>query len=300
MPKPPGDVEISGITANKDVDAQEVYKRALAEWDKTSAHYKRAETQTIAFKQKEVALVFVADTHIGSAGVDYRRLFAEAEIIRDTPNMYLCLIGDLIDNFVVGKLAHIRHHTRINIEDEYVLLKKYLDIVAPKLILSVSGNHEKWTWLLSGIDYFRSILDKVAPSVIYDSDDVNIIFKVGKSTMRARLRHKWRGTSLYNVTHGIERAAKFDLGFRLGVGAHTHAAGVTRSFVCDGQTSLAVLCGSYKMVDPYSKSEGFYRPNGSTAVTVIIHEDGSIIGIDRLETAARVMRALNGGKHAKR
>lgn len=255
---------------------------------------RRKQSQSITFDKSPVALVFIADVHVGSRGVDYDRLFAEAEIIAKTPDMWLILDGDLLDNFILPKLMHARGD--VTPEGEWALVKKYLGIVAPKLIASVNGNHEAWTRILTGIDYFKDVLEKKNPDAIYDPDDALIEVIVGKARFPVRVRHQWQGTSVYNVTHGIERAAKFDNDFLIGIGAHTHASGLARQMNVAGKTGMAVLCGSYKAFDPYARTRGFAKPNGSTAVTLILSDDGSIVGVDRLETAAKMIQQLRVGK----
>ncbi|RMG91144.1 MAG: hypothetical protein D6706_18520, partial [Chloroflexi bacterium] len=91
--------------------------------------------------------------------------------------------------------------------------------------------------------------------------------------VRIKLRHKWRGSSIYNPTHAIERAAKFDKGdhFDIGVGAHTHVSGLVRMFNNGTKTGLAVQCGTYKRHDNFAEEVGFEQPNAMTAVPVVIH-----------------------------
>lgn len=206
--------------------------------------------------------------------------------------MWLVTDGDMLDNFLFAKMMNARFKSRISIDEEWALVRKYLKIVAPKLLVSVSGNHDNWTMAITGIDYFKEVLKQISPDTIYDTDDLTFRLDVGKAKTAIRVRHKWNGTSIYNFTHGIERAAKFDGGFQVGVGAHIHASGLVRTFDINGLTGMAVLCGSYKRYDPYARTNGFYKPNSSTAMTVIFDESGAMVGVDRLDVAARMIKAL--------
>jgi predicted phosphodiesterase len=287
-PKP----KIKGERAQRVADDDEIYQRAVSEYRKTTAHLARQTQQVIPIARGPVALVFVADLHLGNSGVDYERCFREAEIIARTPGMWLVTAGDLLDNFLFAKMMNARLKARISIDEEWALVRRYLKIVAKKLLVSVSGNHDNWTLALTGIDYFREVVAQIAPDAIYDTDDVTFRLEVGKAEFPIRVRHLWQGSSIYNLTHGIERAAKFDGGFAVGVGGHTHASGLVRTFDANGQTGMAVLCGSYKRFDPYAKTKGFYRPNASTAMTVIFDESGAMVGVDRLDMAARLITKL--------
>lgn len=275
---------VRGVTASEPrIDADEVLARMQKAYARTAQYYRRTQAQTIEFGRGPVALVFMADLHLGSSGVDYERLFAEARIVRELPNTWLVLVGDLLDNFVHSKLMHVRHQAQASIDDEWALVRRFLEIVAPKLLVSVGGNHERWTLTLAGIDYFRSVLAQIVPRAIYDANDVLIRVKVGKIGIDLRVRHQWQGNSIYNATHGIERAARFDQNFALGVGAHTHVASLARQFVVNGRTHLALLCGSYKVYDPFARERGFAQANGDTAVAAVLFPDGDMLGLNRLE-----------------
>ena len=144
--------------------------------------------------------------------------------------------------------------------------------------------------MLTGIDYFAETVGQIKNRVIYDSDDAIFSFNVGDWAIPCRARHKWRGTSIYNVTHGIERAAKFDQDFILGFGAHTHTGGYTRNMTVGEADGMAVQAGTYKRIDSYSRRMGFSRPNNSTAVAVVIDaEYHSLTGFNNLRACANYM-----------
>ena len=92
-------------------------------------------------------------------------------------------------------------------------------------------------------------------------------FDVGPHEFKIWTRHKWRGSSIYNATHGQERGARFDdPNFDVYVGAHVHKGAMAREFIHDAGRRLAMLTGTYKAVDDYASSEGFPRNDASTAV----------------------------------
>ena len=134
---------------------------------------------------------------------------------------------------------------------------------------------------------------ELAPNALYDSHDLSVTLEVSGVPFPGRIRHQWQGRSIYNLTHGIERAAKWDQDFMWAVGGHTHESGVVRSFNNGGKNGLACLVGSYKRHDSFAKMIGFPKPNTSTGVAILFDsETGSMTGFDNLETAAKVMRHL--------
>jgi len=289
-------IKVTGLTAaDYFVSEEEAAQRAVDEYKHIANLEARRRAQTIEIGTgKPIALTFIADIHAGSSGTDYPRLFEEIELINSTPGMYVCTVGDMVDNFILTKLAFIRFDTRLNIGDEWAITRKVLKAIAQKHLLAVGGNHDKWTQMMSGVDYFRSVLDSINTTTLYDSDDSRVTLKVGGASWPGRLRHKWRGSSIYNPTHGMERAYSFDHDFIWAVGAHTHVSGLARQFNASGRdTGMAVLCGAYKRIDPHARTVGFPHPNKSTAVTILFDPaTGSMTGFDNLGTAARAIRAM--------
>ena len=289
--------ESTGVTVESTLpDPEEVYRRACEVWRKTERLAHERSHQRIVFDHGPVCLVEMADLHLGGEGVDYPRIREEAEIVAETPGMFLFAAGDWVDQMIVGKLANERFTEHLSVPDEWALARLILSIVQDKLEVAVLGNHDNWAEMLTGVSYFQRELANLAPKVIYDTDDALIEVVVGGWSIPTRVRHKWRGNSQWNDTHPIEKAAKFDQDFLIGMGAHTHASGLTRPFnAADGGTGMAMLAGSYKVWegDSYARRQGFTKPNGSTAVSVVIDEDThSLTGFTNLEAASNYMGAM--------
>ena len=258
-------------------------------------HYQKKEKSKpiLDFDSTPICLVFMGDQHIGNKGTDYDRLWREAAIVAETKGMYCIQGGDLVDNYVIGRLSDMRakSHARMTIPDEWAMMADYLGLFGDKIKAVVGGNHDKWTAKVSGIDFLRHIVQKFMTTPIYDSDDLTILVNIGDWPVRVRVRHKWRSSSKLNPTHGIEDFYRHNGGFDIGVGFHTHTGGFSRAFLGhEGSHCLAVQCGAYKRVDSFAKECGFPASNRSTAMAVIFDpENRCYFGVDNLETAARIM-----------
>ena len=79
-------------------------------------------------------------------------------------------------------------------------------LISDKLIAVVSGNHDNWTFSMSGIDIVKRLLKKT--KVLYDRDEIRTIISVGNQEWEFCIRHKWLGSSIYNPTQ--------ELGFSVG------------------------------------------------------------------------------------
>jgi len=258
-------------------DDADVWSRAVEESGKRRKKEQRKKNSAIEFSHGPIALVYLADVHAGSTGVDYRRLDRDLSIIESTPGMYAVTVGDLVDNFIVGRLQAVRFGAKFTVREEWVLAKMVLARIGPKLVSSVAGNHDLWTFKTSGIDFLEELLANINPGALYQRFDQPFILSVDSAEYAIRVRHNWRGSSIYNPTHGIERAAKFDKGrhFDVGIGAHTHASGLYRQFNNGGKTGHAILCGSYKVYDTFADETGYPLANESSAVAMVFSKDGA-------------------------
>lgn len=256
-----------------------------------------------AFDHGPVCLVFISDQHIGSPGADYYAMRRDAEIINATPGMYCGQTGDLVDNMIVGKLSHIRAiGGGLSIPEEWALAEYYIKMLAPKLLWHVGGNHDAWTTAVAGIDQLAH-LNKVASKVgghriIYDPDELNVVVSIESNTgvqeFPIRIRHKWKGNSMFNVVHGQQQAARFDneIPYRIAVGAHTHRGFASSLFPHNGKTLAAMQSHTYKVIDQYKRQNQFYGGNNGTAACIILEEDGSMALVSGIEQAARWMDTL--------
>ncbi len=273
------------------VDEEVVVRRAIQASAQLKIQRVKSEAQVVRFDSEKVLLVFAADQHCGGPGVDYERLYNEAKLIRETPDTYCFLLGDLLDNFIVPKLRVARDTSRFIITDEWALVRSYVRIVAPKVVGIVQGNHDSWTDTLGGIPYFQEVMQSLSPQALYDDHELWFQLHVGDHSWRVKLRHSWRGNSIWNATHAIERAARQDGDFDIGIGAHTHVGACVRTFSIGEQWKLAGMAGTYKAIDRYPRQKGFARAGDGTALAILVNgKEGVVTGFDNLDEAIRMMR----------
>lgn len=274
---------------------EEMYRDMVALYRKKRKQEEKVGIREISFDDGPICLVVLADLHLGSLGVDYPRLSYELETIMDAPGVFFGLVGDIIDNFIVGRLKDI-HITEgvMPVTDEWNMAKYVVSLVAPKLLFSVAGNHDNWTYAVSGIDGLRTIHNEVSDGILYDKDDLYFRLTVGGYSCFVHARHSWRGSSQWNDTHGLEKGVVFknQKPTNIVVGAHTHVSGLAREFNNGEANGIALLCGSYKVEDSYARRLGLPDANGNTAVAVVIDEGGICFGTSNLAAAADYMRVI--------
>lgn len=290
IPPTPPAIEGVGPTAAVDIDLT----RRVAEqrFDAKSERSDKKASQRIRFGAGPVCIVFVGDQHIGNAGADVARMFGEQAIVNDMPSTYVWQMGDLVDNFIIGKLMAENMKPTLPVWEQWQLAKHYLKGFGDKLIAYTGGNHEAWGAMLTGVDYRRDICPD---GVLYDGDEIRATLEVGEHQYRVWARHKWMGRSMYNPTHHLERAARFDSArYDFYVGAHLHSGSVFREFILERERKAAIQTGSYKVHDDFATMVGFPYSDASTACAVVLEEDGSFFGCASLDMAAKYMNAMHG------
>jgi hypothetical protein len=286
----PPAAEITGATSEVSFDIAAIRRDAERRFASKRKRARAKARQRISFESGPVALFFVGDQHIGNAGTDIKRMFDEQDAILATPASYVVQMGDVVDNFIIGYLMRENAKPSTPVQEQWRLAQHYLDRWERRLVAVNSGNHDFWTARLSGIDYARDIAPRHA---LYDADSLRFTVEVGAAKYRVWTRHKWRGSSIYNPTHGAERASRFDASDHdVYVGAHNHTGSVAREFILNGSRKIAIQTGSYKIFDDWAAAEGFPAHDSSTSCALILHEDGSFNAMSNLEAAMNYMSVV--------
>jgi hypothetical protein len=287
---PPPQIVGAGPDVRPNID--EIRRTAEARFEMAARRAQDKQHQSIRWPHGPIAIFFLGDQHIGNKGADVKRMYDEQKMIMETPGSYVWQMGDVVDNFIVGRLVAENFKETLPIWDQWELAKDYLHGFGNRLVAVNGGNHDFWHQKVSGIDYTRDI----SPSgVLYDADTIRATLHVGPHAFRVWTRHKWKGKSMYNPTHGQERGAREDDPDRdIYVGAHNHTGAVCREFIRKAERKLAIQIGTYKMVDDYAVSEGFPRHDSSTACGVVMHDDGSFFAAADIRAILNYQRAVFG------
>jgi len=294
---PPGGLPtqiIGGMDEMPRHNGKDLWNRALAMQDRQEAIYNRRLNRRVIYDAGPVALVAMGDAHLGGAGTDYRALDQDIYVIdelnRRNVQVAVLLLGDLLDNFIVGRLRDMRVNVSpFLIVEEWGLVDYALERLAPYIIGSVAGNHDNWSWSLSGVDLLRQRHEQLTPGILYDPFELAFVLQVGGYECRIIARHNWKGHSMYNPTHGMDsRAHTAGREFDIAIGGHTHRGALARETDIGGDVGEALLCGSYKKHDAYALERGFPPPLPRTAVAAVVDESGVLFSTSRLDGLLRV------------
>lgn len=242
--------------------------------------------------ERHCFLSFISDMHISlDATCDLKRMREDAEHIRNTPGCYCVLGGDQVDNHIKHRSAVLA--SRSTPSDQYLLLEYYLDILGPKCLLMVSGNHDDWTTQTAGVD----VLSRIARDkrIFYAPDEAFLRLAVGSQTYLIGMRHQYRMNSSFNQTHACKQwlrngSREWDIG---AIGHHHETA--IEEFEYRGQMRWACRPGSYQITSAYSRQLG-YNAATPTTPTFLLHGDERRIDgftwVQRATTIAQKLREI--------
>lgn len=292
-PKRPPMPLVGGVGPQDDSDIEDIKEAALRLSEAKKERTRKKEDQHIRFSHGPVAIVFLGDQHIGNAGTDLARMYREQEIILDTPGAYVWQMGDLVDNFIIGKLMAENMKPASPVWHQWRMGGEYLKDFASRLLAVCGGNHEAWTLRLVGIDFSKEVVP--GAGVLYDADEINATLHIGDHRIKVRSRHKWKNKSQYNQTHGQEWSMRFENGEPdVYVGAHTHTGAVARETVHGKRRKMSIQTGAYKTIDDFARVVGFPANDASTACALVVNDTGSMFACADLPAVREYMQAVYG------
>lgn len=130
---------------------------------------------------ESVELHTFADEHLGDEQCDVKRLLQRIEYVKEKPNAYCILNGDIIDNA-----------TKTSIGDTYAQelnpmaqLERAVEIFEPikgKILCITHGNHENRTYKSEGINISRLIANQLGIANLYTPTSAVLFIRVGEDS----------------------------------------------------------------------------------------------------------------------
>lgn len=122
-----------------------------------------------------------ADEHIGDEHSDLKRLLARIEYVKNTPNAYCILNGDIIDNATKTSIGD----TYTSVFNPMEQLAKAVEIFSPikdKILCITHGNHENRTYRNEGINLSHLMATQMGLIDKYTSTSATIFIRFGKGS----------------------------------------------------------------------------------------------------------------------
>lgn len=249
----------------------------------------RSENQVHVGFLKTIAVALLGDAHIGSKDTDYERLTREVDVITNTPEARVILVGDMVDGIHWGGAA--QGENIMSIDEQHGFLRSLWDRLNGRVIVGVSGEHDsKWAQR-TGIDPYSEFTERTGAPYVRGIAEVKA--DVGDQTYNIVVAHRLRGHSIYNETHPEMRAQREMPGADVYVAGHTHRKGVAqgprREFGGTARETTFVSVGPYKRSDEYAQRQGYPNLDDTQMGGVALRLDGEEKKVD---TGSNIITAL--------
>lgn len=235
-------------------------------------------------------VILIGDAHIGSLGVDYKRLDYIADLVANNPMLWCIQIGDLIDSMIWNSVKYERWKTPLDIPEEIRLGAYWLSRVVPKCLGLVGGNHDIISYKMTGWSHIDTIMQMIGNKIPYNPHQLNLTLFVGEQPYIICMRHKVQGKSQFRTTHGVAKWFRWaPIDADMMIAGHIHISGY-QAVELHGKKRHACQLGAYKIVDEYADEHGFLHDTDAPDMLAIFHPDKKNITVmEDLEDGLRLL-----------
>lgn len=134
---------------------------------------------------KHIELHTFADEHIGDEHSDIKRVLQRIEYVKNTPNAYCILNGDIIDNATRTSIGDI--YTQVFNPMEQ--LKRAVELFEPiknKILCITHGNHENRSYKKEGVNISSLIANQLGLADRYTPTSAVLFIRLGKGSAHVR------------------------------------------------------------------------------------------------------------------
>ena len=163
----------------------------------------------------------IGDAHIGSQNCDIKAVKAKIDLVRNDPEGYLVIAGDMCDMGLKNSKTNIYEEV-LQPKEQLGLLQKLLEPVAGKILAAVDGNHEYRVAREVGISPTYDVFARLGIPEVFRQNMAGVNIKIGRN-VHLRRPHSYRLV----VMHGSSAAKMGKLGLALEgvdvlISGHTH------------------------------------------------------------------------------
>ncbi len=129
---------------------------------------------------ESLELHIFADEHIGDEHSDIKRVMERIEYVKNTPNAYCIMNGDIMDNATKTSIGDT--YTQVfNPMEQLAKAVTLFDPIKDKILCITHGNHENRTYKKEGINLSRLIADQLGLTDRYTPTSATLFVRFGKS-----------------------------------------------------------------------------------------------------------------------
>jgi predicted phosphodiesterase len=140
----------------------------------------------------------MADLHIGDSQCDYKLILERIEYIKNTPNAYCILDGDLMDTAIASSIGDT-YAANLQPMEQLKHCVKIFEPIKDKILAVLSGNHENRVYKSDGLDITELMCAQLGIADKYSPTTAFLFIRFGKVS---HARHNRPQIYTAYVTHG--------------------------------------------------------------------------------------------------
>jgi hypothetical protein len=248
-----------------DLSVEQLVEWRKRQFDQKKTHEEASKLIPVRVKiPGPIGLLHFGDPHVDDDGTDIAALEEHARIVRETPGMLACNVGDTTNNWT-GRLARLYGEQSTSASQAWQLAEWFLGLC--DWLYIIGGNHDLWSGAGDPIKWIAK-----QQGAMYRSSECRIALNFPNGAqVRVNARHDFAGSSQWNPAHGPMKAAMLGTRDHVYVAGHKHESAYSvLKDPGEGIMMHALKVASYKVYDRYAKEKGFRDMAFSPcAVTVI-------------------------------
>jgi len=263
--------EGKAVITNKVIEApdyKDVWKAAIKMREAImSKHTEQCEATVEINIDDWFAMCFPSDLHLGNIQTDYDAILRDRELILSHPNIFVSIVGDLVDNYIGSAPSGGDMEALLPPQMQRDMAVDYITGLSPRLLGVVRGCHEHWSWKIDDFDIIKYLAKQ--GDTVNLGDGGTLFLKTKDVEYKVMMRHKYRYNSGDNACATVKKMFEKEGQFDVGVIAHHHDSHIEmgKKQGMDGDLErVFVRCGSYKLADRYGKKLGYTGEKGMPIV----------------------------------
>lgn len=129
-------------------------------------------------EHNNIQIYVLSDMHIGDSNADLPTLKKIIEHIKNTPNMYVILLGDILNTALKTSKSDIYSET-LNVMEAQKLALELLFPIKDKILAMTPGNHENRVWKEVGVDLSLWLAEKLSVQDRYRNNNIALTIQFG-------------------------------------------------------------------------------------------------------------------------
>ena len=217
---------------------------------------------------KPIGVAFIGDPHVDNAGCNWVLLKKHIEVLQ-REGIYSVGIGDYTDNWV-GRLTRLYAKNNMSRERAIKVCKWFIGDSGINWMVLIRGNHDMWS---PGFDDPLMWMESGAAPKMDWAAQFKITFPNGREC-KVDARHNFKGHSMWNTLHGMQKAAHMKDSAHLYVAGHTHNWALHQEESASKQfTYWLVRARGYKYIDEYANILGHDEQKDGATILAVIDPD---------------------------